>query len=217
MYIYKDLPVIARKTVQRGEVFMNNEAFEVLHYDSNNIYLGTTRPNDDGEPEDHTIDIEFKTFMETFCLNYCSTTHKAQGETITEDFTIYDWDKMSTKCRQTALSRAKKTEQVPFGKIDLPFEIKTFESNIKNKISGHLKYDTEKNLKSDLSVKKVKTLFEKQNGDCNICGCAMKTTNYKSNDGQQFSIDRLDSKRGHTEENIQLLCWNCNRAKKNRF
>jgi hypothetical protein len=50
---------------------MNNEAFEVLHYDSNNIYLGTTRPNDDGEPEDHTIDIELKAFMETFCLNYC--------------------------------------------------------------------------------------------------------------------------------------------------
>jgi hypothetical protein len=50
---------------------MNNEAFEALHYDSNNIYLGTTRPNE-GEPEDHTIDIEFKAFMETFCLNCCS-------------------------------------------------------------------------------------------------------------------------------------------------
>jgi hypothetical protein len=68
---------------------MHNEAFEVLHYDSNNIYLGTTRPNNDGEPEDHTIDIEFKTFMETFCLNYCSITHKAQGETITEDFFLF--------------------------------------------------------------------------------------------------------------------------------
>ena len=59
--IYKDLPVLPRKTVQRGDVCMNNKALEVLHYDSNNIYLGTTRPNDDGEPEDHTI--EFKTFM----------------------------------------------------------------------------------------------------------------------------------------------------------
>jgi hypothetical protein len=43
MYIYKDLPVISRKTVQRGEVCINNEAFEVLHYDSDNIYLGTNR------------------------------------------------------------------------------------------------------------------------------------------------------------------------------
>jgi hypothetical protein len=159
--------------------------------------------------------MEFKAFMETFCLNYCSTTHKAQGEIITEDFTIYDWDKMNTKCRYTALSRAKKPEQVSFGKIDLPFQIETFDTNIKNKISGHLNNDKEKNLKSDLSVKKVKLLFEKQNGDCNICGC--ETTNYKSNDGKQFSIDRLDSKRAHTEDNIQLLCWNCNRGKSNRF
>ena len=29
MYIYKDLLVIAKKTVQRGDVCMNNEAFEV--------------------------------------------------------------------------------------------------------------------------------------------------------------------------------------------
>ncbi len=112
-----------------------------------NIYLGTTRPNDDEEPEDHAIDIELRAFMVTFCLNYCSTSHKAQNETITEDFTIHDWDKMRTKCRYTALSRAKKPEQVLFGKIDLPFEIKTFESNTKNKKSGHLKYDMEKNLK----------------------------------------------------------------------
>jgi hypothetical protein len=64
MYIYEELPVIARKTVQPGEVCMNNEAFEELHYDRNKNYLGTKRPNDDGEPEDHTIDIEFKAFME---------------------------------------------------------------------------------------------------------------------------------------------------------
>ncbi len=56
--------------------------------------------------------------METFCLNYCSTAYRAQGETITEDFTIYDWDKMSTKCRYTALSRAKKPEQVSFGQMN---------------------------------------------------------------------------------------------------
>ena len=112
---------------------MNNEAFEVLHYDSNNIYLGTTRPNDDGEPVDHTIDIEFKTFMETFCMNYCSTTHRAHGETITEDFTIYDWDKMTTTWRYTSLSRAKKPEQISFGKVDFPHESETFERNIKTR------------------------------------------------------------------------------------
>jgi ATP-dependent exoDNAse (exonuclease V) alpha subunit len=217
MYIYKDLPVIARKTANKGDVCMNNETFEVLDYDDNNIYLGTTRPNDDGEAECHSIEVEIKDFNELFCLNYCSTTHKAQGETITDDFTIYDWDRMDTKCRYTALSRARNPEQVSFGKVDLPFEPETFESNIKRKITGHLKYDKQKKLESNITVEKVKILFEKQNGACNICGCDMKTTHYKSNDGKQFSIDRINPLWGHTDDNIQLLCWNCNRGKSNRF
>ena len=34
---------------------------------------------------------------------------------------------------------------------------------------------------------------------------------------EQFSIDRVDSRQGHIKDNIQLMCWGCNRAKKNRF
>ena len=98
---------------------MNNETFEVLDFDDEKIYLGTTRPNDDGEPECHLIDVNIKDFIELFALNYCSTTHKAQGETIEEDFTIYDWEKMNTKCRYTALSRGRRPEQISFGKVHL--------------------------------------------------------------------------------------------------
>jgi ATP-dependent exoDNAse (exonuclease V) alpha subunit len=45
-------------------------------------------------------------------MNYCCTTHKMQGETLTENFTIYDWNKMDTILEYTALSRAKKPDQV---------------------------------------------------------------------------------------------------------
>jgi len=157
MYVYKDLPVIARKTEQKGEVCMNNETFDVLDFDDEKIYLGTTRPNDDGEPECHLIDVDIKDFIELFALNYCSTTHKAQGETIEEDFTIYDWEKMDTKCRYTALSRGRRPEQISFGKVDLKFEPETFETNIKRKIQGHLKYDKMKKLESNLTIEKVKS------------------------------------------------------------
>ena len=170
---------------------MNNETFEVLDYYNEKIYLGTTRPNEEGEPEPHSIEVDVKDFMGLFALNYCSTTHKTQGETIVEDFTIYDWEKMNTKCRYTALSRARRPEQVSFGKVEIEYKPETFETNIKRKIQGHLKYDKVKKLESNLSVEKVKTLFEKQSGECKICGCHMKTCNYKSNDGMQFSIDRI--------------------------
>ncbi len=84
---------------------------------------------------------------------------------------------MDTNIRYTALSSAKKPIQISFGKIHLPFEIKTFEPNIKYHISEHLKYNKEKHLKPDVDVKKVKILFEKQKPNCYICGCAMKITN----------------------------------------
>ena len=49
-----------------------------------------------------------------FLINYCSTTHKAQGETITENYTIYDWSFMCEKIKYTAMSRAKNCDQIAF-------------------------------------------------------------------------------------------------------
>ncbi len=40
--------------------------------------------------------------------------------TITEEYTIYDWDSMTTKIKYTALSRAVKYENVYFGGGDRP-------------------------------------------------------------------------------------------------
>ena len=124
---------------------------------------------------------------------------------------------MSTKCRYTALSRARNPDQVSFSNVKSIQESSDFDMNIWNKIQGHKTYDAEKGYDTNLSVKKVKTLFDKQNGECLVCGCMMKTCSYKQNDKDQFSIDRIDSRRGHTDDNIQLLCWGCNRAKQNRF
>ena len=59
-------------------------------------------------------------------------------------------------------------------------------------------------------------MFKKQNGSCNKYNCQMKANKYAMNDGKQFSIDRIDSNMGHIKGNIQLLCLECNRSKKNR-
>eukprot|EP00960_Hanusia_phi_P062732 765249-Hanusia_phi.AAC.1 len=87
MYIYENLPVIARKTIDKGEVCVNNETFSVTCFDEDHIHLYTIR-ND----EPHYIEIERSKFSSTFALNYCCTIHKSQGETIKDKITIYDWD-----------------------------------------------------------------------------------------------------------------------------
>ena len=73
-----------------------------------------------------------------------------------------------------------------------------------------------KGFKNNIKVADVTELYAVQNGDCKICGCGMKQT-YIGGDSKQFSVDRVDSRMGHVKGNIQLLCLECNRAKKNRF
>ena len=58
--------------------------------------------NDDGDK----IDVNIEDINKLFYLGFCFTTHRAQGETIDKDYTIYEWDKMNTKLRYVALSRS---------------------------------------------------------------------------------------------------------------
>ena len=117
MYIYKELPVIAMKTKHDGDnvLFANSETFNVGEIDNEYISLYCERPDENGEKEMYIYDCPIEDFRDYFLLNYCSTTHKSQGETITEKYTIYDWDCMTTKIKYTALSRAIKYENVYFG------------------------------------------------------------------------------------------------------
>ena len=52
------------------------------------------------------INIEKKIFKDYFYVNYCSTVHRCQGETINEPFTMHEWNRLDTIMRHTAISRA---------------------------------------------------------------------------------------------------------------
>lgn len=60
--------------------------------------MRTTRPSEDDDDDEsgveHAVTIDIGAFHTNFLINYCSTTHKVQGDTITEDFTIWDWHRM---------------------------------------------------------------------------------------------------------------------------
>jgi hypothetical protein len=117
MYIYIGLPVIAMRTKfdkAEGLLFANSETFEVCIIGDDYISMYNERPDDNGNKELYVYNCPIEDFNKYFLMNYCSTTHKCQGETITENFTIYDWNAMDTKLRYTALSRGKKVEQVCF-------------------------------------------------------------------------------------------------------
>jgi hypothetical protein len=220
MYLYAGMPVIAKKTKRQGDelLFANSETFNIGNIDEKYVSVCTERPDEDGNKEMYVYDCPIEDFRQYFLMNYCSTTHKSQGETIIENYTIYDWKHMCKKIKYTALSRAKKCEQVCFGTVPYTYEKPaTFVQNIQKKLRAHLDFDTKKGYKNDITTDDIQELFVKQNSECCKCGCFMKTFGYGKGDNEQFSIDRQDSKQGHLKTNIQMMCWGCNRSKKNRF
>ena len=120
---------------------------------------------------------------------------------------------MTTTLRYTALSRAKKPEQVYISNLVVPRRPNTFISNIKRKLKRYKETDKQKGFKNNIKVADVTELYKLQNGDCKLCGCVMKQT-YNGNDSRQLSVDRIDWRIGHVKENIPLLCLECNRSKK---
>ena len=80
-------------------------------------------------------------FRDNFYINYCSTIHKCQGETYNESFTIHEWNRMSTKMKYTAISRATRKSLI----------------NIVNEDDN---YDNDRNL-PDTDYKKVKNQLKR--------------------------------------------------------
>ena len=112
--LYKGLPIIAHKNKTEEGVLetANNENFVIADIDEGSFTATTTRPNEKGEPEEHSVIIPTDEFHNRFLLNYCATTHKSQGATINADIYVWDYKDMSTNLKYTAITRAKKLSQV---------------------------------------------------------------------------------------------------------
>jgi hypothetical protein len=112
------------------------------------------------------------------------------------------------------MSRAKSIDQIGIvrGK-----KIKwgVLEKTIDSKIKGHEKHDKEKGRTCDLTVPYVRCLMVRQGFQCaKQCNCNgdMKLSWEVSHDPQQFTIDRIDIKKGHVKGNVMITCLSCNSA-----
>ncbi len=81
----------------------------------------------------------------------------------------------------------------------------------------YTKCDTKKGNTNNITTNDIQTLFVKQNCECLKYGKFMQTRGHSKGDEKQFSIDRIDSKNGHTKDTFIFFCWCCNRAKKSIF
>jgi hypothetical protein len=60
----------------------------------------------EADAEQPEIEVELEQFHHQFEPGFCVTTHTAQGMTLRSTYTIHDWDKMHTKLRNVAITRA---------------------------------------------------------------------------------------------------------------
>ena len=83
-----------------------------MEYNDKEVMLMSERPEGT-----HIISIKRSLLVHRFLVAYCITTHKAQGSTIDDDITIWDWDKMDIKLRYTAITRVRKASQLNFKSV----------------------------------------------------------------------------------------------------
>ena len=70
-----------------------------------------------------------------------------------------------------------------------------------------------KNTYNDLDLEFIMYLWAKQNGKCAITGLDMTYKFYEGRVNTNVSIDRIDSSKGYTKDNVQLVCMVANQMK----
>ncbi|KAJ3176470.1 hypothetical protein HDU85_006880 [Gaertneriomyces sp. JEL0708] len=108
----KGSPVIARKGFSsKGVKVIKMTRWYVVDWDDKNVKCGS----------DHgpTCSVSRKNFQKFFLSGYCTTIHKAQGQTFKQHFVIHEVSKMTQKMLYTAVSRSSHSKYVHFSKIQL--------------------------------------------------------------------------------------------------
>jgi len=110
-WLYPGCPLIAvRNFSKRDQMFcVNSEQFVIRSVTDSDLVVVSQRP--EGE---HVWELKTADFHRWFHLNFASTVHKSQGDTLTGSITIWDHDAMTARILYTAVTRAKSLNQILF-------------------------------------------------------------------------------------------------------
>ena len=89
---------------------------------------------------------------------------------------------------------------------------RTFLGTIQGKLQGSKRNAKAKGFKHELDAEFLKELWEKQRGLCALTGVKL---GFIGSGWCAASIDRIDSNKGYTRNNVQWTCWRPNEAKSN--
>ena len=102
VYLYKDIPIIARVNEKKYEIY-NNETFVIQKTTKDTIII---KEEDEEGAIIREIEIPVKEFQRIFYVAYCITTHRSQGSTFRHEYSIHEFDLFDHRLKYVALSRS---------------------------------------------------------------------------------------------------------------
>lgn len=159
---------------------------------------------------------ELSALHEKFRVGYCFTVHKAQGDTIEDDYTIWEEEGMDCKLKYTAVTRAKSKNQIKLGLLPTGYV-----QRLKSKILQNLEKKLQQYRANDkaegrpvcnISPSTFWRLIQDSGSACKHCGEGVKLRGYTKHDMKQVTLDRKDNLGGHTHGIVVISCAACNQC-----
>ena len=110
--LYKGLKMLSYKT-HGQRLFKNSQQYILEAWSDSTLTLKQTQ----GKNAGRIINIDI-TYSVSFKPGYAMTIHKSQGQTIRENYSIYEYEHMTQKMLYVAMTRATKKKHINFCKID---------------------------------------------------------------------------------------------------
>ena len=154
-----------------------------------------------------------------FIFAWCSTCHSAQGSSVDEEITIFDYNHFLVKDYPewiyTALTRSRDLNKVKFFRYkndkDDEFNKQNIISYFERKIEAYKTQDrTAKRSIPKVGYVNVEWFIDNIRNQCNYCGCGFHLDIRNGNIMSNLTCQRVNNELTHTLENIVPYCCRCN-------
>lgn len=115
---------------------------------------------------------------------------------------------LCNECKDCQRERYYRERQKLFENDNLALRYK-----LQQALKGTRRRSKEKNIYNDLTLDYLMYLWEKQHGKCALTGIQMTYKFYEGRVNTNLSVDRIDSTKGYSKDNVQLVCMAANQMK----